>query len=175
MADERAAARLGWVGAGSIGLPMLARLVAAGHRVRAFDLDPARMALARAAGAEAAASPAETARASDAVFLCLPNADAVHAAVFGASGCIAGRMDGKLLIDTSSIDPMLTDELASRLAHEAGGRWIDAPVSGGGRGAADGTLVAFVGGSAADVARARDFIACFAHRIVHLGPTGSGQ
>src|SRR5262245_66388487 len=105
MADERAAARLGWVGAGSIGLPMLARLVAAGHRVRAFDLDPARMALARAAGAEAAASPAETARASDAVFLCLPNADAVHAAGVGASGRIARRMDGKWLLCTRRVGP----------------------------------------------------------------------
>jgi 3-hydroxyisobutyrate dehydrogenase len=154
---------------------MLARLAAAGHRVSVFDQDPARIALACAAGAEATASPAETARASNAVFLCLPNADAVQAAVFGASGCVVGGMDGKRLIDTSSIDPTLTGELAARLAREAGGCWVDAPVSGGVRGATDGTLVAFVGGSPADVAAARNFIACFAQRIVHLGPTGSGQ
>jgi 3-hydroxyisobutyrate dehydrogenase-like beta-hydroxyacid dehydrogenase len=169
------AGRLGWIGAGSIGLPMLARLFAAGHRVVAFDQDPARARLARQAGAEATVSPAAVARASDAVFLCLPDSVAVREAVFGASGCIAGGMKAKLLIDTSSIDPKLTCEFAHRLANEASGRWIDAPVSGGARGAADGTLVAFLGGMGEDVAAARAWIGCFALRVVHLGPTGSGQ
>jgi 3-hydroxyisobutyrate dehydrogenase len=153
---------------------MLTRLVAAGHRVTAFDQDPARTGLAGKAGAQAAASPAAVARASDAVFLCLPDAAVVHDVMFGPDGCVAGGMSGKLVIDTSSIDPTVTRECAQHLAN-AGGRWIDAPVSGGVRGASDGTLVAFLGGTRADVAAARDWIACFAHRIVHLGPTGSGQ
>jgi 3-hydroxyisobutyrate dehydrogenase len=154
---------------------MLTRLVAAGLRVSVFDQDPARSALARNAGAAPAASPAAVAGASDAVFLCLPDGDAVREAVFGPTACVTGGMRNKLVIDTSSIDPTLTVELASRLAHDAGGRWIDAPVSGGVRGATDGTLVALLGGAPEDIAAARDFITCFAHRIVHLGPTGSGQ
>jgi 3-hydroxyisobutyrate dehydrogenase len=175
MADAHVAGRLGWIGAGSIGLPMVARLTAAGHTVMVFDRDPERARLVRDVGAEAAPSPAAATRASEAVFLCLPDAAAVTDAVFGTDGCAAGGMTGKLLIDTSSIDPTLTRELAARLAREANGRWIDAPVSGGVRGATEGTLVAFLGGAREDVAAAHDWIACFAHRIVHLGPVGSGQ
>jgi 3-hydroxyisobutyrate dehydrogenase len=175
MAGAQVVGRLGWIGAGSIGLPMLARLVGAGHQVVAFDRDPARMRLAEDAGAAPAPSPAAIAHTSEAVFLCLPDAAAVNDAVFGTEGCVAGGMTGKLLVDTSSIDPTLTRELAARLAREAGGRWIDAPISGGVRGATEGTLVAFLGGAREDVTAAHDWIASFAHRIVHLGPTGSGQ
>jgi 3-hydroxyisobutyrate dehydrogenase len=175
MAEVGKAARLGWIGAGAIGLPMLGRLVRAGHRVTALDLDPVRAELARQAGAEPASSPAAVARTSDAVFLCLPHDRAVRDVVFGADGCVAGGMRGKLLIDASSIDPELTRELAAGLAREAAGRWVDAPVTGGVRGATDGTLVAFVGGAPEDVSAARAWIACFAQRIVHLGPVGCGQ
>jgi len=73
-------------------------------------------------------------------------------------------MRGKLLIDTSSIDPELTRELSAELARKAAGHWVDAPVTGGVRGATDGTLVAFVGGATDDVAAARVWIACFAQR-----------
>src|SRR5262249_31779392 len=175
MADEGGARRLGWIGAGAIGLPMLARLVRAGHPLAAFDLDPARAELARQAGAQLTDSPVAVARASDAVFLCLPSDGAVREVVFGADGCIVGGMRDKLLIDTSSIDPELTRELSAELARQAAGHWVDAPVTGGVRGATDGTLVAFVGGAPDDVATARVWIACFAQRIVHLGPVGCGQ
>jgi 3-hydroxyisobutyrate dehydrogenase len=154
---------------------MLARLVRAGHAVAAFDLELARADLALQAGAHVADSPAAVARASEAVFLCLPSDEAVREVVFGAHGCIVGGMRGKLLIDTSSIDPELTRELSAELAREAAGHWIDAPVTGGVRGATDGTLVAFVGGAPNDVAIARVWITCFAQRIVHLGPVGCGQ
>ena len=175
MADASTPARLGWIGAGAIGLPILTRLVRAGHPVAAFDLDPARAELARQAGAEPLDSPAAVTRASDAVFLCLPGDRAVRDVVFGADGCIVGGMRHKLLIDTSSIDPELTREYAAGLARAAEGCWIDAPVTGGVRGATEGTLVAFVGGAHEDVAVARPFLARFAQRIVHLGPVGCGQ
>ena len=175
MADASTVARLGWIGAGAIGLPMLTRLVRAGYPVAAFDHDPTRAELTRQAGAEPAYSPAAVARASDAVFLCLPSDRAVRDVVFGADGCIVGGMRNKLLIDTSSIDPELTREYAAGLGREAEGRWIEAPVTGGVRGATDGTLVAFVGGAPEDVAAARAFLACFAQRVVHLGPVGCGQ
>jgi 3-hydroxyisobutyrate dehydrogenase len=175
MADAGAARRLGWIGAGAIGLPMLARLIRAGHPVVVFDLDPTRAELARQAGAQVADSPVAVTRASDAVFLCLPSDDAVREVVFGADGCVVGGMRSKLLIDTSSIDPELTRVLSAELAREAAGHWVDSPVTGGVRGAADGTLVAFVGCAPDEFATARVWIACFAQRIVHLGPVGSGQ
>lgn len=175
MVDASTAARLGWIGAGAIGLPILTRLVRAGHPVTAFDLDAARADLTRQAGAEPVDSPAAVTRASDVVFLCLPSDRAVRDVVFGADGCVVGGMRHKLLIDTSSTDPELTREYAAGLAREAQGRWIDAPVTGGVRGVTDGTLVAFVGGTPEDIAVARAFLACFAQRIVHLGPVGCGQ
>src|SRR5262245_3128852 len=96
MADASTPARLGWIGAGAIGLPILTRLVRAGHPVAAFDLDPMRAGLARQAGAEPLDSPAAVARASDAVFLCLPSERVVRDVVFGADGCIVGGMRHKL-------------------------------------------------------------------------------
>jgi 3-hydroxyisobutyrate dehydrogenase-like beta-hydroxyacid dehydrogenase len=167
--------RIGWIGAGAIGLAMLRRLTTAGHGVVCCDNDLDRQRHAAEAGARLAASPAEVASASDAIFLCLPNGEVVADVLFGRDGCAAGGLSGKLAIDTSSVDPVLTVELAGRVARETGGRLIDAPVSGGVSGAANGALVALVGGASEDIARARPWISAFASRIVHLGPVGSGQ
>lgn len=167
--------QLAWIGAGGMGLPMLSRLIAAGYRVVACDSDPERQRLAGSAGARLVASPAEAAGQSDAIFLSLPSGQAVTEVVFGTDGCVAGGLDHKLVIDTTSMDPVLTQDLAGRLAREAGGLWIDAPVSGGVGSAAQGKLVALVGGAPDHVATATPWLSTFAARIVHLGPVGSGQ
>ena len=174
MADD-SGVRIGWIGAGAIGLAMLKRLIAAGHDVICCDIDPVRERLAREEGARIAVSPAALADASDAIFLCLPNGKTVAEVVFGSNGCAVGGMSDKLIIDTSSLDPVITRQLTTKLTHDTGGRWLDAPVSGGVSGAAQGTLVALLGGLPDDVARARPWISAFANRIVHLGPVGCGQ
>jgi len=171
--------RVGWIGLGAMGLPMAARIAQAGYQVTGWDLDPERIRLAGAHGLATisiatAADPADVARRSDIIGLCLPHGDAVTSAIFGDDGCVHGGMSGKLVIDTTTVDPVQTQALATRLA-EMGGAWIDAPVSGGVRSAEDGTLAAFLGGADADVARALPIVAAFAERPIHLGASGTGQ
>ncbi len=166
--------RIGWIGIGGIGLPMMLRVARAGHRVIALDKDAARAAQAEQSGVALAASPAALGRDCDVVILNLPGGNAVTDVVFGTEGCVAGGMAGKLLIDTSSIDPVLTRDLAARL-RGFGGRWVDAPVSGGVRAAGEGALVAFVGGAEEDAKAAQPWLACFADRQTWLGPSGCGQ
>jgi len=175
MPDADLRKTVGWIGAGAIGLPMLQRLVGAGHRVVACDKAPEQLAQLQEAGIPTVGSGAEAARTADVVVLNLPDLHAVSETVFGPEGCVAGGMAGKLLIDTSSIDPVATGDLAARLAGEARGRWVDAPISGGVRAAEEGALVAFIGGADGDVADAEPLIACFADRRSHLGPVGAGQ
>ncbi len=162
--------RVGWIGVGAIGRPMLDRVIAAGYSVTVFDRDPERI----PTHTGKARTPLDVAQASDAVILALPDGNVVREVVFGPEGCAEG-MRRKYLIDTSSIDPRLTVELASRLTRETGGQWVDAPISGGAAAAAKGQLTAFVGGTAAAVDIVDPLIASFANRRTHLGDSGQGQ
>jgi 3-hydroxyisobutyrate dehydrogenase-like beta-hydroxyacid dehydrogenase len=167
-------AKLGWIGLGDMGAPMARRLLAAGHTLGVWARHPARSSALCAAGAEAAASPRELAERSEAIFLCVTDGPAVDDIVFGADGIAAGLARGTLVIDHSTIDPPTTRRGAERLQAQGAG-WVDAPVSGGTAGAAAGTLACFLGGSDADVACARPWIAAYAENITHMGPSGAGQ
>lgn len=165
---------VGWIGIGSIGLPMMMRVAQAGHRIAVCDRNPQRIALVRDARVSAVASPAEIARQCDVIFLNLPDGAAVTEVLFGTVGLTTQNVRDKLIIDTSSIDPLLARELSARLA-SVGARSVDAPVSGGATAAQEAQLVAFVGGADDDVAAAQPWIGHFADRQTHLGPAGSGQ
>jgi 2-hydroxy-3-oxopropionate reductase len=165
---------LGWIGLGDIGEPMALRLIAAGHQVLVWARTPARLQAALAAGATAAATPAELATKCEAVFVCVTDGDAVEEVVFGAHGVAAGVRAGSLVVDHSTIHPETTRRAARRL-RDAGAGWVDAPVSGGAVGAQAGTLAVFLGGEHADVERVRPWIAAYAAHVTHLGPVGSGQ
>lgn len=167
-------AALGWIGLGDMGAPMAGRLLAAGHTLHVWARNPERLTALCAAGATAVESPRAVAARSDAVFLCVTDGKAVEAIVWGPDGIAAGAPPGALVIDHSTIDPPTTRRAAERLA--AGGvGWVDAPVSGGSSGAAAGTLACFLGGSDADVARARPWMAAYTGNVTHMGPVGSGQ
>ncbi|MGE0744616.1 MAG: NAD(P)-dependent oxidoreductase [Rhodospirillales bacterium] len=166
---------VGFIGLGTMGLPMAERLVKSGFAVTAWNRGRPPLERAAAFGARAATSPADVARAGDIVFACVTDTDAVEAVVFGPDGVAAGGTAGKLLVDCSSIHPVRTRDFAARLHAEAGMRWVDAPVSGGEKGARDGTLIVMAGGEAADVDRARPAFAAFARQVTHLGPAGAGQ
>jgi 3-hydroxyisobutyrate dehydrogenase len=167
-------ATLGWIGLGEIGTPMALRLLAAGHRVVVWGRTASRLQPALDAGATAAASPAELAAQCEAVLLCVTDGDAVEDVVFGPRGVAEGARRGGVIVDHSTIHPETT-RLAARRLRSAGVAWVDAPVSGGAKGAEAGSLSVFLGGEEADCDRVRPWIAAYAANVTRIGAVGSGQ
>jgi 3-hydroxyisobutyrate dehydrogenase len=141
--------------------------------MRVYNRTASKAAPFAARGIDVAASPADVARSSDIIFLCITNADAIEQLVFGPEGIAAGARPGQLLVDLSTIHPYSTRALATRLK-QVGVQWVDAPVSGGPSGARAGTLAVMAGGEAADIERARPVIMSFAGKVTHMGPVGCG-
>jgi 2-hydroxy-3-oxopropionate reductase len=128
------------------------------------------------AGAEAVNTPAEIASKSDVILTMVPDSPDVEAVLEGQNGVFSALKRGSLLIDTSTIAPAVARRLATR-AKELGADMIDAPVSGGEIGAINASLSIMVGGEAAAVERARPVLEAMGNpeRIIHIGPSGSGQ
>ena len=165
-------ARVAFIGLGTMGLPMARNLLAAGHELIAVDADPARAALL---GAPVAATPAEAAHASDVALLSLPSAAAVEEVVLGSVGLRAGAAPrGFAVVDMSTGPPALARTLAAELAR-AGIDSLDAPVSGGPRGAETASLTVMVGGSPEAFAARRPLLEALGSLVVHVGPAGAGQ
>jgi 3-hydroxyisobutyrate dehydrogenase-like beta-hydroxyacid dehydrogenase len=167
--------RLGYVGVGLMGLPMVKHLLPRGYAVKAYDIVPAQVGAARAAGAQAAGSPADAATGVEFVLLNLPTNEAVEEAVFGTDGVASALRPPQLLIDFSTIKVDKCKAWAAQLKEKTGCRWIDAPVSGGPPASGSGTLTVMAGGEAADIERARPLFADVATRFTHMGPTGAGM
>ncbi|MEE8535635.1 MAG: 3-hydroxyisobutyrate dehydrogenase [Kiloniellales bacterium] len=172
-------ASIGFIGVGNMGGPMARNLVAAGHRVRAFDLIDAALDKAVADGCAGAGSAAEAAGDAEVVITMLPAGEHARAVYLGAGGVVAAaaenRVDGgTLLIDCSTIDVATAREL-NAAAGAAGLEMVDAPVSGGVTGAAAATLTIMLGGGDAAVARARPILERLGRNVVHAGPAGNGQ
>lgn len=165
--------RAGFLGLGNIGLPMAKRLAAAGLPTTVFDVVPERVAELVAAGAKAAATPREVAAASDVIGVCVRDDDDVRGVMAGADGILAGAARGLVVTIHSTVQPGTVEEVAAQAQpHDVS--VIDACITGGAAGAAQGTLTVMAGGDAADVGRARPFLDCFAKKVVHTGPLGSG-
>ena len=175
LADGQDAERLGYLGLGLMGLPMSRRLLAAGFEITVWNRSPGKAAALREVGAKAATKPADVAAAAGIIFMCLTDAAAVEEVVFGADGLATVPGDGKLVVDFSSIHPDKARAIAARLQAANGMKWIDAPVSGGTKGAEEATLAIMAGGDAADVERVRPYIMAMARGFTHMGPVGAGQ
>ncbi|MHB8892471.1 MAG: NAD(P)-dependent oxidoreductase [Candidatus Limnocylindrales bacterium] len=171
---EAALERIGFTGLGTMGAAMAANLRRAGFEVTAWNRTPGRAAALLALGATEAETPADVARASDVVVVCVSDTPDVEAVLFGADGIASGLTAGSLVIDCSTISPGATAAFAARLA-DAGIAFVDAPVSGGSEGAKLGTLTIFVGGEEAATERARPVLAAMGKTITRFGPAGSGQ
>jgi 3-hydroxyisobutyrate dehydrogenase len=165
---------IGYVGVGLMGLPMVKRLIERGYTVKAFDIVKEKTQAAVAAGATAAASPADAARDVDLVLLNLPTTDAVELAVFGADGVANVLKTPQVLIDFSTIKVGKGKIYAERLAKQTGCGWVDAPVSGGPPASGTGTLTVMAGGSEADIAAVAGLMKDIAGRFTHMGQPGSG-
>lgn len=167
--------KIGFIGIGLMGRPMVLRLLQAGHPVSVWNRSRNKLAPVLAAGAVAADDIAGLLAASDLVLLCLADTAAVEAVVFAPGGVAECGAPGKLLVDLSSIEPAATRDFAERLHMACGMHWMDAPVSGGVSGAEAGTLAIMAGGSSEDVQRAQPVLAAFSRQVTHMGATGAGQ
>jgi 3-hydroxyisobutyrate dehydrogenase len=172
---ERPAERLGFIGLGLMGMPMTRRLLNAGHDVVIWNRSAGKATTLVQSGAKLASIPREVAAIASIVFMCVTDAAAVEEVVFGPGGVAEASGPAKLVVDFSSTHPDATRAIAARLKNTNGMGWIDAPVSGGTKGAEDGTLAVMAGGDAADIERVRPYILAMARRLTHMGPTGAGQ
>lgn len=166
--------KVGVIGLGNMGSGMAVSLQKAGFQVHGYDPSGDAAALMAAAGVRIADSPAALSGAVDAILLSLPNSAVVESVVFGSEGLLAAACKGLLVVDTSTADPVSTRKVAQAL-HEAGMVFLDAPVSGGPKGAASGTLTMVLGGSPQDVAAAEPILAAISAKRVHVGPAGAGH
>jgi 3-hydroxyisobutyrate dehydrogenase len=160
---------VGFVGLGRMGVPMAARLASGGFTVRGYDAVADARSRASAAGVPVVDS-LDSAVDAEVVVLMLPDSSVVEAVVSDASFALR---PGTLLVDMGSSEPMATRALGESFA-EAGVRMVDAPVSGGVKGAEEGRLTIMAGGSAEDVEAARPLLSLLG-KVVHAGPLGAGD
>ena len=165
---------VGFIGLGIMGRPMARHLLDAGFPLAVHSRSPGPVEELAAAGARACASSAEVARGSDLVITMLPDTPDVELVLLGEGGVIEGIRPGSLVIDMSTIDPIATRRIAEGFAGEGVGM-VDAPVSGGEKGAIEATLSIMVGGRDEDVERAMPVLRALGSTIVHVGASGAGQ
>tara|TARA_B100000315_G_scaffold52291_1_gene46647 strand:+ start:2698 stop:3579 length:882 start_codon:yes stop_codon:yes gene_type:complete len=170
-----AAVKIGFIGLGVMGMPMVLNFLKAGTDVTVWGRTPSKMNPAVEAGATLAASPKDLAKTVDIVFTCVFDAAAVEEVIFGAGGLIEGASSDMLMVDCSSIHPESAREFAARLKNANSMSFVDCPVSGGRFGARDGTLVLMAGGEDANIERLRPVVTPISQRLTHMGPVGCGQ
>jgi len=166
--------RVGFIGLGAMGFPMAANLVAAGAEVIVSNRSSGPVDRLEREGARRAGSLTELVENSDVVITMLPDSADVADVLRGPGGIFSALRSGQLLIDMSTISPVVTRELASE-AGAMGADFLDAPVSGGDVGAREGTLAIMVGGAAAALERARPLFDVMGASITHVGDVGAGQ
>jgi 2-hydroxy-3-oxopropionate reductase len=159
---------------GIMGKPMAKNLMEAGYELVLYNRTLEKAEELAEDGAEVAANPREVAANSDIVVTMLPDSPDVRNVVAGEDGVLEGIQEGALLVDMSTISPVVTEELAAKLG-ERGASMLDAPVSGGDVGAIEGTLSIMVGGSEEDFERAKPLFDVMGKTVNHVGPTGAGQ
>lgn len=166
--------RIGFIGLGIMGRPMVGHLLDRGHAVQVFSRTRAKAADALARGAVWRDSSAACATGVELLALNVTDTPDVEAVLFGPDGAADTLARGALVIDFSTISPAATRDFAARLA-ERGVDYVDAPVTGGQVGAENATLTILCGGAAPAFERARPVLEQLGQKIVHVGPPGAGQ
>ncbi|MDQ6941774.1 MAG: 2-hydroxy-3-oxopropionate reductase [Candidatus Eremiobacteraeota bacterium] len=174
MTNQHDKPAIGFIGLGIMGKPMARNLVGAGYRVIALNRSRGPVDELVALGAATAATPRDVAAQSDVVITMLPDSPDVESVALGADGIVGGIRPGALWIDMSTIAPATTKHVAEQLT-KRGAESLDAPVSGGEKGAIDAALSIMVGGSAEAFARAKAIFDALGKNIVHVGELGAGQ
>ncbi|HEX9244995.1 MAG TPA: NAD(P)-dependent oxidoreductase [bacterium] len=168
------AERIGFIGLGIMGRPMAGHLLDAGYTVTVWNRTRSKMAPLVERGGAAASSPREVAAASDITITMVADTPDVLDVILGPEGVVHAVRPGSVVVDMSTISPAATREVAGRLA-ERGAEMLDAPVSGGEKGAIDGSLSIMVGGKPEVFERVLPVFQKMGRQIVHLGGSGAGQ
>jgi 2-hydroxy-3-oxopropionate reductase len=163
---------VGFIGLGIMGKPMAENLIEAGYDLVAYNRT--REKAEDLGGASVAETPKEVAEQTDVIITMLPDSPQVEVVLDGEDGVLEGIKEGALIVDMSTISPVVTEELADK-AQERGASMLDAPVSGGDVGAIGGTLSIMVGGSEEDFARALPLFEVMGQTVTHVGAVGTGQ
>lgn len=166
--------RIGLIGLGIMGKPMSKNLLKAGFGLTVWNRTPGREGELKELGAKVAGSPREVAENSDIIITMVGDSPDVQEVILGENGVIHAVKAGSVVVDMSTISPQVTREIAETLQAK-GVDMLDAPVSGGEKGAIEGTLSIMVGGDAAVLERVRPVFEAMGKRIVHIGEHGMGQ
>ena len=166
--------KVGFVGLGIMGKPMVRNLLKAGFPVTVYDIVEDAVKTLAAEGATPVKSAKEVAEGQDMVITMVPNGPIVRSLLKGEDGILAGVKPGTIITDMSSVTPVESQEFAG-LAKEKGCEFLDAPVSGGEPGAVAGTLAIMVGGEQSTLDKAQDVFAAMGSSITLVGPNGSGS
>ncbi len=166
--------KIGFIGLGIMGKPMSRNLLKAGYQLVVFNRSKGAVNELVAAGAKAAADPREVAQQAEIIITMLPNSPQVREVVLGDAGIIEGAGKGSVVIDMSSIAPLVSREMAARL-DEKGIEMLDAPVSGGEPKAIEGTLSVMVGGKKEIFDKCYPVLKTMASSVVLVGSAGAGN
>jgi 3-hydroxyisobutyrate dehydrogenase-like beta-hydroxyacid dehydrogenase len=165
--------RVGFIGAGRMGRPMVGRLVETGHQVRVLHRTAGARSELTQLGATAVAEAVQAAEKADVVIVCVFTDEQVQEVCLN-SELHAAMPDGSVLVIHTTGSPRTAETIAASAARHGVGV-VDAPVSGGPHDIAAGQVTLFVGGADDDVAQARPALASYGDPILHVGPTGAGQ
>ena len=168
------AEKIGFIGLGIMGRPMAQNLIEAGYELVLYTRTKEKAEELAVGRATVADGPKEVAENSDVLITMLPDSPQVEEVVAGEDGVLEGIKEGSLLIDMSTISPVVTRELAAKV-RQRGASMLDAPVSGGDTGAKKGTLSIMVGGSEEDFERAKPLFGVMGETVTHVGPSGTGE
>lgn len=168
------ALKVGFIGIGVMGKPMAKNIIGAGYPLFVYDVNEVAVQELVTEGAKRVQSPRELAQVVDVVITMLPNGAIVEQVLLGEQGIFAGAKPGFTIIDMSSVAPTFTQKMA-KLAFEQKIDYIDAPVSGGVKGATEGTLTIMVGGEKELVQRYQSLLEVMGKKIYHVGKVGSGD
>ncbi len=166
--------KVGFVGLGIMGKPMCRNLMKAGHQLTVFDIVPSAVAEVAGAGAATAGSAREAASKAEITITMLPDGPDVDTAVLGADGVLEGARRGSIVVDMSSISPLVAQKVGKACA-EKGVQFLDAPVSGGEPKAVDGTLAIMVGGDQQTFDKVLPLFQCMGSSATLTGAVGAGN
>ena len=166
--------RIGFIGLGIMGKPMARNLIKAGYSLTVHNRSRGAVDELVRDGAKDGRTPRAVAEESDIIITMLPDSPDVQQVVTGPGGVLEGLRKGAALVDMSTISPMVTQELA-KAVRAKGAEMLDAPVSGGEKGAIDATLSIMVGGPEETFARVKPVFEAMGKNIVYIGASGAGQ